>query len=386
MLVIDDAQYADEGLLDFVDHLLATAQRTVFVVALARPELLARRHDLGGRRTTVVRVDPLDDTAMGRLLDGLVEGLPDATRSALIERAEGVPLFAVETIRALIDRDAVIPRGGRYVPADGVEVDLDAIGAPASLQALIAARLDALSPEERRVVTDASVLGTAFSRDGVAHLDPDGSDLDAILELAGAQGDHRPDHRPVLGGRGPVPVRPGDGPPGRLRHPVPPGPQAAPPRGRGLPLRRTRCRGPGRRDRPAPAGCARRLRGLRSGPRGALPGRARDLLVAGAARAQSLGSHSEAERLLETALARTDPGDGLAVARLHALAAGAAKDAGHYASALHHAHEATMRFDEMGMPIEAGSAAATLAMAMTTTGDNGGALEIALPVGRLSTG
>ncbi len=58
VLVIDDAQYADEGLLDFVDHLLATAQRAVFVVALARPELLARRHDLGGRRTTVVRVDP----------------------------------------------------------------------------------------------------------------------------------------------------------------------------------------------------------------------------------------------------------------------------------------------------------------------------------------
>ena len=181
VLVIDDAQYADEGLLDFVDHVLATAQRTVFVVALARPELLARRYDLGGRRTTVVRVDPLDDTSMGRLLDGLVEGLPTATRSALIERAEGVPLFAVETIRALIDRDAVIPRGGRYVPADGVEVDLDAIGAPASLQALIAARLDALSPAERRVVTDASVLGTAFSRDGVAHLDQEGGDLDAVI-------------------------------------------------------------------------------------------------------------------------------------------------------------------------------------------------------------
>ena len=260
VLVIDDAQYADEGLLDFVDHVLATAQRTVFVVALARPELLARRHDLGGRRTTVVRVDPLDDTAMGRLLDGLVEGLPAATRSALIERAEGVPLFAVETIRALIDRDAVIPRGGRYVPADGVEVDLDAIGAPASLQALIAARLDALSPAERRVVTDASVLGTAFSRDGVAHLDQERRRPRRRPQLAGAQGDHRPDDRPVLGGRGPVPVRPGDGPPGRLRDPVPTGPQAAPPRGRGVPLGRTRCRGPGRGDSPAPAGRARRLR------------------------------------------------------------------------------------------------------------------------------
>ena len=60
------------------------------------------------------------------------------------------------------------PEAAATSPADGVEVDLDAIGAPASLQALIAARLDALSPAERRVVTDASVLGTAFTRGGLA--------------------------------------------------------------------------------------------------------------------------------------------------------------------------------------------------------------------------
>ena len=48
-------------------------------------------------------------------------------------------------MRALIDRDLVVPREGRYVARDGVELDLDAIGAPASLQALVAARLDALT-------------------------------------------------------------------------------------------------------------------------------------------------------------------------------------------------------------------------------------------------
>ncbi len=131
----------------------------------------------------MIRVDPLDDSSMGRLLDGLVEGLPAATRSALIDRAEGVPLFAVETIRALIDRDAVIPRGGRYVPADGVSVDLDAIGAPASLQALIAARLDALSPAERRVVTDASVLGAQLHPRRAGQPRPRRpADLDAVLD------------------------------------------------------------------------------------------------------------------------------------------------------------------------------------------------------------
>ncbi len=145
VLVVDDAQHADEGMLDFLDHLLSSAQAPIFVLALARPELLARRPALGGRRTTVVHLDPLDDAAMAILVDGLVVGLPPASRTALVERAEGIPLFAVETVRALIDRDLVVPREGQYVPADAAALDLDAIGAPASLQALVAARLDTLT-------------------------------------------------------------------------------------------------------------------------------------------------------------------------------------------------------------------------------------------------
>ena len=78
-------------------------------------------------------------------------------RARLVERAEGIPLFAVETVRSLIDRDLVIPRGGRYVLADTERLDLDTIGAPATLQALVSARLDSLSAEQRRVVDRASV-------------------------------------------------------------------------------------------------------------------------------------------------------------------------------------------------------------------------------------
>ena len=182
VLVIDDAQHADQGLLDFVDHLLETARAGIFVLALARPELLARRPTLGGRRATVVRLEPLADDDMRRLIDGLVVGLPDDVRDQLVDRADGIPLFAVETVRALIDRDAVVPQGGRYVPAPGVTLDLATVGAPASLQALVAARLDALSPEERRVVADASVLGAVFTRDGAAALAGPDLDVDAVLE------------------------------------------------------------------------------------------------------------------------------------------------------------------------------------------------------------
>jgi class 3 adenylate cyclase/tetratricopeptide (TPR) repeat protein len=171
VLVIEDLQWADDGLLDFLEHLLETVRVPLFILTLSRPDLLQRRPQWGtGRRATSIYLEPLGKTAMGDIVDGLVDGLPAEVRTALVERAEGVPLYAVETVRALIDRDAVVPREGRYVLADdaAARVDLTALSAPASLTALIAARLDGLPPEERRIVQDASVLGSSFTLDGLA--------------------------------------------------------------------------------------------------------------------------------------------------------------------------------------------------------------------------
>ena len=121
VVVIDDAQQADDGLLDFLDHLMGTVQAPIFVLALARPELLTRRPALGGRRASVVRLDPLADAAMGQLVDGLVADLSEVSRQALVARAEGMPLYAVETVRALIDRDLVVPSRRAVCPGRGVE-------------------------------------------------------------------------------------------------------------------------------------------------------------------------------------------------------------------------------------------------------------------------
>ncbi|GAA4694333.1 adenylate/guanylate cyclase domain-containing protein [Nocardioides conyzicola] len=181
-LLIDDAQHADDGLISFVEHLLAVATFPCFVMLLTRPELLDANPGLAtNRRSTVVHVDTLGDREMGQLLDGLVAGLDHDVRDALVERSEGVPLFAVETVRSLIDRDLVVPRGGQYVLAGDGPLDLDRLGAPASLQALVAARLDQLSPHQRRVVDRASIVGRPFSRDLVAALCPDVVDLDQVL-------------------------------------------------------------------------------------------------------------------------------------------------------------------------------------------------------------
>ena len=74
-----------------------------------------------------------------------------------------------------------IPRGGQYVLADAQALDLDSIAAPATLQALIAARLDGLSTVQRRVVSQASVLGSSFRKEAIAGLCGDVPDLDDVL-------------------------------------------------------------------------------------------------------------------------------------------------------------------------------------------------------------
>jgi class 3 adenylate cyclase/tetratricopeptide (TPR) repeat protein len=170
VLVVEDLQWADDGLLDFLEHLLETVRVPLLILTMSRPEIQQRRPQWGtGRRATSIYLEPLNPTVMGTIIDGLVDGLPDDVRTALVGRAEGVPLYAVETVRALIDRDAVVPREGRYVLADdaAARVDLTALSAPASLTALIAARLDALPAGERRLVQDAAVLGNAFTVEGL---------------------------------------------------------------------------------------------------------------------------------------------------------------------------------------------------------------------------
>jgi len=161
VLVIEDLQHADAGLLDFVEHLLDWARDVpIYVLTLTRPELETHRAGWGtGRRnSTALTLDPLDDAAMDALLDGLVPGMPTVGRTAVAGRAEGIPLYAVETVRMLIDRDVVQPTDGVY----RLVGDVGELSVPATLQSLLAARLDALDPDERRLVADAAVLGGTF--------------------------------------------------------------------------------------------------------------------------------------------------------------------------------------------------------------------------------
>ncbi len=160
VLLIEDAQYADTGLLDFLDHLVDwTRDLPVFVLVLARPELGQARPGFGtGRNRSMLTLDPLDPGSMDQLVDALVPGMPAAARARITGQAQGIPLFAVETIRSLVDRDIVQPVEGVYRLVGKV----GQLAVPDSLHALLAARLDALDPGVRRLVADAAVLGATF--------------------------------------------------------------------------------------------------------------------------------------------------------------------------------------------------------------------------------
>ena len=160
VLLIEDAQYADGGLLDFLDHLIDWVRDLpVYVLLFARPELGQARPGFGtGRNRTTLTLDPLDPASMGTLVEALVPGMPAPARTAVTAQAQGIPLFAVETVRVLIDRDIVQPIEGRY----RLVGDVGQLAVPDSLHALLAARLDALDPPARRLVADAAVLGTTF--------------------------------------------------------------------------------------------------------------------------------------------------------------------------------------------------------------------------------
>ena len=159
-LLVEDAQYADAGLLDFLDHLIDwVSDLPIYVLVFARPELGQVRPGFGaGRNRSMLTLDPLDSESMDKLVDALVPGMPPAARAAVTSQAQGLPLFAVETVRSLIDRDIVQPVEGVY----RLTGDVGELAVPDGLHSLLAARLDALDPGVRRLLSDAAVLGTTF--------------------------------------------------------------------------------------------------------------------------------------------------------------------------------------------------------------------------------
>jgi len=148
VLVFEDIQWADDGLLDFIEHLADWVRGVpMLILCTARLELLDRRPAWGGGKVNAatVALAPLSDEETARLISALGEHrlLAAETQTALLERAGGNPLYAEQYVRMLEER--------------GSAEDL-----PESVQGIIAARLDSLPRDEKTLLQDAAVVGKVF--------------------------------------------------------------------------------------------------------------------------------------------------------------------------------------------------------------------------------
>ncbi len=162
VLIFEDLHWADDGLLDFVDHLADWVSASpMLLVATARPELLERRPGWGGgkRNSTTLSIAPLNASETGELLAALLEQslLPAEVHSAVVGLAEGNPLYAEEYVRMLQDRGLLRRTGATWQLDDRQELPL-----PDTIHGLVAARIDALTGIEKALLHDAAVVGKVF--------------------------------------------------------------------------------------------------------------------------------------------------------------------------------------------------------------------------------
>jgi class 3 adenylate cyclase/tetratricopeptide (TPR) repeat protein len=150
VLAIDDIHWADEGMLDLIDHLTRWVRAPLLLVCLTRDELLERRPGWGGgrRNATTISLEPLTENETRELVAALMPGSDNGSADVVpqvAERSGGNPLFAEEMVNRLLEEETA-----------------EAQALPSTVQSLLAARLDSLDRLERRLLQSASVVGQTF--------------------------------------------------------------------------------------------------------------------------------------------------------------------------------------------------------------------------------
>ncbi len=163
VLVFEDLHWADDSMLEFIEHLVDWSSGVpILVLCTARPELYERHTGWGGgkRNATTIALSPLSPDESDELVSVLLGGeeLGNEVRRSLLDRSGGNPLYAEEFIRMVRERAASNGAGGSEVAV------------PETVHALIAARLDTLPPERKTILHDASVVGRVFWVGAVAHI------------------------------------------------------------------------------------------------------------------------------------------------------------------------------------------------------------------------
>jgi class 3 adenylate cyclase len=171
VVVIEDLHWAEPVLRDVVSAIVDDADAPLVVLCTARPELFDADASWGGGRTnsTTIRLNPLSEDETAALVETLLTTAirSDTERTKVLQNIGGNPLFAIEYVRMLTDKLEAV-----------VEAEM-----PASVQAVIGARLDSVVPEIRAVLQDAAVVGARFWPDALAAI-ADGGATDVRSGLA----------------------------------------------------------------------------------------------------------------------------------------------------------------------------------------------------------
>jgi predicted ATPase/class 3 adenylate cyclase len=179
--VFDDVHWGTPTFLDLLEHIIDWSRDApILLLAIARPELLEARPGWGGGKlnATALMLEPLDDASVAQMLNNLVgHPLPDELGRTIEEAAEGNPLFVEELLAVLVD-DGTLERNG---DAYRLTRTPSQITVPATIEGLLAARLDHLPHEELAVIGRAAVIGKRFGASEVVELSPPG-EQPAVLE------------------------------------------------------------------------------------------------------------------------------------------------------------------------------------------------------------
>ena len=191
LIVLDDLHWAEPTMLDLVEHVTDwTRDAPILVICVARPELLEQRPSWGGGKMNAssLLLEPLTEPETEQLLVNLLDRaeLAEEARDRIMETAEGNPLFVEEMLAMLLDDRLLTWDDGCWRPT----VDLAATDMPPTISALLAARLDRLSPTERRVLERAAVIGKVFEEREVAALTPEaeGPGIESAMEILDRRG------------------------------------------------------------------------------------------------------------------------------------------------------------------------------------------------------
>jgi class 3 adenylate cyclase len=179
VLLLEDVHWAEPTLLDLVEHVAGwTRDAPLLILCLARPELLDERPGWPGER---IELEPLGHDEAESLVTALAPALAPDARARAADAAEGNPLFLEQLLSLAAEEDG------------------DELAVPPTIQALLAARIDRLPPEERAVIEPAAVVGKEFWRSAVVDLAPEGAEVSAVLQRLVRKEFIRPDRSALPG-------------------------------------------------------------------------------------------------------------------------------------------------------------------------------------------